>query len=133
MMVEQPFGLPQYKNKDLKDFLNNYIDHPYSQHGNCESSSLTLCWYLSDISCYAAQIGGHTFVLFDQKLWIDLNVGIIISKDFSMFQKLKNYNSMGFEEFWGSKGKILTSNFIFTLIRVAPVRKLDLKKLKKQQ
>ena len=128
MMVEQPFGLPQYKDKDLKDFLNDYIDYQgLNRKVNCESASLTLCWYLSDILCFACQAGGHTIVLFDQKLFIDLSVGIIISKGFSVFQKLKNFNEERFQEFWGSQGTISNSDFIFTLIKVSHVKDIKLK------
>ena len=131
MMEEQPFGLPQYKNKNLKDLLNKYIDIKYPNHGNCESCSLIFCWYFSNIKCFAAQAGGHTIVLFDQKLWIDLTVGIIISKDFSMFQKLVNYNHERFEMYWGSQGTIVNSNLIFKLIRVYHVRDVKIKRQKR--
>jgi len=82
MMEEQPFGLPLYKNKNLLYFLNEYVESINLTKGDCESASLTLCWYLSDINCLAAQAGTHTVVLFDQKYWIDLINGVVINKNF---------------------------------------------------
>jgi len=126
-MDEQLFGLPQYKNKNLLEFLNDYIETINVTKGDCESASLTLCWYLSDIKCLAAQAGGHTVVLFDQKCWVDLAVGIILNKDFSQYQKLKNFNQDGFDFFWGVNGSVTNSDFAFTLIKVLYYKKQKFK------
>ena len=127
MMEEQPFGLPQYKSNSLLDFLNNYIETKNVYKSDCESASLTLCWYLQDINCLAAQAGGHTVVLFNQICWIDLTVGIVLNKDFSQYQKLKNFNQNKFDTLWGVNGNITNSDFIFTLIKVLFYRKIKFK------
>ena len=114
-MEEQLFGLPQYKNKNLLEFLNEYKETINLGKGDCESASLTFCWYLQDVNCLAAQVGEHTIVLFDQKCWVDLSTGIVLNKNFSQYQKLKNFKQDRFDMYWGVNGSITNSDFTFKL------------------
>lgn len=122
MMEEQLSGLlPSSFN------LDDYIENLYPDHGDCESSSFTLCWYLAPDRCYAAQAGNHTIVLYDQSVWIDIHCGALLNKKFTAYQKLKNFNENRFNLYWGKNGTIAQDNYIFRFIKISYVRELKIK------
>lgn len=123
MTVEPPFGLQLYKDEGLISWLNNYITERNYDKGDCESASLTLCWYLVpyDLKCLAAQISGvHTVVYIPSLYYIDIDVGCVFNKDFSKNIKLINFNQKTYDKIWGESGEV-NLNDPFNYIQVLPV------------
>ena len=123
MMDEQLFGHQTFKNKGLVGYVNEYLNAHYdprgfSYKGDCESQSLTLCRYLSFTGrpIYVAQLEGtHTVVYFDNKYWIDCQVGLIWNKDRTKYYKLDIFNQDRFDYYYGLNGVLEMNNDIIFL------------------
>jgi hypothetical protein len=119
-MEEQPFGLPQYKNKNLLEFLENFCEEALllsaGYKHSCEAISFQLSYRLED--SLVANVSSHTFVYYKGLIWIDLYVGIIIDKNFKKYQKLPYFNQIAFDSWWSKNGIIFSGKKIFTFIEI---------------
>ena len=129
MMVEPPFGLQLYNSEGLFSWLNYYATERNTSKGDCESASLTLCWYLLplDIKCLAVQISGtHTLVYLPPLYYIDLKVGCVFNKNFSKKIKLSTFNEANFDTYWGENG-LVDLNGSYNYIEVLPAKYEEIK------
>ena len=123
MTVKPTFAFQLYKDEGLISWLNYYATEKNDFKGDCESQSLTLCWYLLplDLKCFAAQISSvHTVVYLPSSYYIDINIGCVFSKDFSKMIKLSTFSKKCFHKLWGKNG-LINLNDPFNYIAVVPV------------
>jgi hypothetical protein len=135
-MEDKPFDPALYHEQGLVPWLNRYIVEKKYDTGNCESSSFTLCWYLKPFSdyVYVVQVAGkHTFIFFDKKWWIDIDIGVVFTNDdirhkiFSKPTKLSNFDQKYFDTYWGDNG-VIENDMLFSFIKFVKVSNNQLRK-----
>lgn len=109
--------------EELVKWLEEWIIKYRDSSGDCESSSLRLCWRLQphtsfDKTTVVAQNYIHTFVLYNSTYWIDVWSNCFFDIDFTKITWFAGYLQRArYERFWSEDINKDPKKFKFITVR----------------
>lgn len=91
--------------QELIPWVEDWVTQNYESSGECESSSLRMCWHLQPHTSplkitLVAATKFHTIVLFNSEYWIDNMTSCIFNTNFTSVIKLSNFSNNLYTRFW---------------------------------